>query len=45
MGDVRPHHMMPLRDTAVAVEARQIEIWRALSTVQTAANRVELDRT
>jgi hypothetical protein len=36
MDDLRAHHTRPLRDTTVAMEARQIEIWRSLSTVQIA---------
>jgi hypothetical protein len=36
MDDVSPRRTMPLRDTTHAVETRQIEIWRSLSTVQVA---------
>jgi hypothetical protein len=36
MDGARPHETVPLRDTSVAAEARQIEIWRSLSTVEIA---------
>lgn len=36
MDGARPHETKPLRDTSVSAEARQIEIWRSLSTVEIA---------
>jgi hypothetical protein len=36
MVDARRRLAMPVRDTTLAAEAQQIEIWRSLSTVQVA---------